>query len=312
MKAIIWSIKDIVDILKARQQNEFDGNICISGDRGNGKSTLLTKIFYRFDNFDPWKHQVYNKEDIITLLKEGKYGLCFDDEAINSGYKRNWQDKGQQELIKILTAFRDSFNIYGSAIPNFFSLDKDLRDLYFLVIQVIERGVGVVHMPLQGRMYSQDRWDAKNNAKIEEKWSAKQIKNPHFKIPYHQLSTFRGYIYFDDLPKAQKELYKEVKKVKRAEAFLTEKEKADDEKKNEKPFIEKVYEQLIERKLTREGLIQICQINGQKYTSLVTNLNRMLQDSGKLERAKDLLLDSKTKIIHNKISDELNNLIPEV
>ena len=51
MKAITWTISDVVDILVERRNNEFDGNIAVSGDRGNGKSTLINKTFYRFKGF---------------------------------------------------------------------------------------------------------------------------------------------------------------------------------------------------------------------------------------------------------------------
>ena len=60
MVRVIYSIKEIVDILKERQKNKFDANIVISGARGDGKSTLIGKIFYRFRGFDSWKHQVYS------------------------------------------------------------------------------------------------------------------------------------------------------------------------------------------------------------------------------------------------------------
>ena len=189
-------IKDIGDILKGRQENEFDGNMAVSGNRGDGKSMLILKTFYRFKVFSSWKHQVYSRKQVIKLLKEQKFGICWDDEAINTGYKRNFQLKEQQELIKILTAYRDNFNIFASAIPNFFSLDKDLRDLYFIHLHVIERGIAIVHMPLQGRLYSQDRWDAAYNAKIESNWSKRIMKDPDYRIPYHRLSTFRGYLFF--------------------------------------------------------------------------------------------------------------------
>ena len=113
MKAITWTIKDISEILESRQKNEFDGNIAVSGDRGNGKSTVIGKILYRFQQFKPWTHQVYNREEVIKLLKTQRLGLCWDDEAINSSYKRSWQDQDQQELIKILTAYRDNYNIFA-------------------------------------------------------------------------------------------------------------------------------------------------------------------------------------------------------
>ena len=309
MKPIIWTVKEIVDILKARIGNEFDGNMAVSGDRGNGKSTIINKIFHRFKGFRPWKHQVYNREDVISLLKGQQFSLCWDDEAINSGYKRNFQDKGQHELIKMLTAYRDNYNIFASAIPSFFSLDKDLRDLYFIHIHVIERGIAVIHMPLQGRLYSQDRWDAKYNAKIEDSWSKRMQQDPNMRPPYHNLTTFRGYLFFGDVTDNQKALYKEIKKIKREQSFKTEAEKNGE---NNLTFLEKLYNQLIEGKLTKEFIRNVCLMEGKKYSSINARLNSMLTDRGINKTMKDFLHNGDNKDFHSKIQDQINQIIPDI
>jgi len=307
MKHVIFTIKDIVEIINTRQINEFDSNGAVSGDRGNGKSTLINKILYRFEDFNPWKHQVYDRESVISLLKSEKRGKVWDDEAINSGYKRNFQNKGQQELIKILTAYRDNYNTYWSAIPNFFSLDKDLRDLYFIHLHVIERGIAVVHMPLQGRLYSQDRWDAKYNAKVEESWSKRMQKDPNFKPSYHKLSTFRGYLFFKDMTEIQKKLYKNIKRTKRNESFLTDEERA---KSKELSFMDKVFNLLVKNKLTSNGIMQLCLLEDKKYSSITSSLNRMLKDKGEDKTVKDFLQQPHNKGFHNKIQDEISKIIP--
>lgn len=304
MAAIIWTLKNIVDILKERQVNEFDGNIAVSGDRGNGKSTIINKIFYRLKGFNPWKHQVYSREDVIKLLKYSQFSLCMDDEAINSGYKREFQNKGQQEFIKILNAYRDNFNIFASAIPNFFSLDKDLRDLYFIHLHIIERGLAIVHMPLQGRLYSQDRWDAKYNAIVEMRWSKRILKNPNFRPAYHKLTTFRGYLYFKDLTEKQKALYILVKKTKREEAFLTEKEKIEG-----KSWIRKIYDAVINLKLTNDGLLQACLVEGKKYSAISQTLNGMLKDDGRKETLSHYLSTTYNNQLKTKKPDPLKAMV---
>lgn len=309
MKALNWSVANISDILKQRQLNEFDGNVAVSGDRGNGKSTVICKIMYRLGGFKPKVHQVYDREDIIKLLKTQYLGKCMDDEAINSGYKRDFQNKGQQELIKILNAYRDNYNIYASAIPNFFSLDKDLRDLYFLHLHVIERGLAVVHMPLQGRLYSQDRWDAKHNAKIEEKWSKAFQKNPNFRPAYHKLSTFRGYLYFTDLTRKQRLLYKSIKKEKRQKAFMSDSELAEQE---ELSWIQNVYRLLLERKLSKEGLMQGCLAAQKKYSVINSTLNQMLKDNGEKYSVMHYLTVENKDPIHSKINGSVNQMVPAV
>lgn len=309
MRKIVWSIKEVVEILKARQGNEFDGNIAVSGDRGNGKSTVINKILLRFDNFNPWTHQVYSRKEVVNLLKTQFLGICWDDEAINSGYKRNFQNKGQHELIKLLTAYRDNFNVFASAIPNFFSLDRDLRDLYFLHLHVIERGIAVVHMPIQGKIYSQDRWDAKYNAKIEERFGKKIKEKPDYTPPYHKLTTFRGYLYFSDLTTKQKELYKLVKRTKREQAFSTPEELEEDK---EKSFNERIYELLLDYKLSRDGLIQICLANGKKYSNTVSSLNIMLKDNGDTRTVGQLLTTKPQQFVNSKLKAQINELLPEL
>lgn len=301
-RSIIFTVKDIATVIRKRQENEFDARFAVTGDTGDGKSTLLSKIFYKIGKFNPWKHQAYDQEEIIKLLTTQVKGKCFDDEAINTGYKRNWQDKGQQKQIKILTNYRDSLNVYGSALPNFFSLDKDLRDLFFLMIHVIERGVAVVHLPLQGRMYGQDKWDAKNNARIEENWTRKIKKDPNFKIPYWQLSTFAGYLYFTKLTPKQEKLYKEVKHAKRARVY-------EQEDKPQHDFYEETYKLLLEGKLTSEGLLQICLMNDRKYLSVLSQLNGMLKNRGVGKTASELWKDSK-KSNSNKSNDQITDLVP--
>ncbi len=300
-----WTVKDIAHIIKNRQINEFDSNIAISGNRGDGKSTLAGKIAYRFSKFEPKIHQVYSRPDVIKLLKMPK-GICWDDEAINSGYKRDFQNKGQQDFIKILTAYRDNYNLFMSAIPNFFSLDKDLRDLYFIHLHIIERGIAIFHMPLQGRLYSQDRWDVKHNAKIEESWSKRMLKDPTFKPRYHQLTTFRGYLYFNKLTPKQEVIYKQVKKYKRELSFLTEEEKKASQ---ELSFMDRIYKLLLERKLTRDGLIQACLIEGRKHSTTNSTLNQMLTDRGEIGTVREYLKDSHSKLIHNSSTDQINTLI---
>lgn len=307
MKGVVWSIKDIANVIIKRRANEFDSNIAAIGNRGDGKSTLLNKTYYRLPRFNPWKHQEYGRENIIKLLKTENKGICWDDEAINTGYKRDFQSRGQQELIKILTMYRDNYNTFGSAIPTFFSLDKDLRDLYFIVFHIIQRGIAVVHMPLQGRMYSQDRWDAKNNARIEESWTKKSKTNPSFKPQYHKLSTFRGYLYFNDVTERQKALYKEIKKVKRDRETQN---LLGIQKVTEKPFISKVYDILLSKKLTKEGLLQMCLVEGRKYSVITTTLNRMLTDNGEEGTLSEYLQQHDKEPLHSKTKTEIESIVP--
>lgn len=306
-KQIIWTIKELVEVLRARQLNEFDVNIGISGRRGNGKSTLAFKIFNSFkkQGFKQDKHQVYSRDDVVKLLSRQTFSYCWDDEAINSGYKRDFQNKGQQELIKIITNFRDNYNIYASALPFFYSLDKDLRELIFLHIHIIERGVAVLFMPSTTNIHSQDPWDTKRNIKVEEQENKRVSRNPNLRFRYNRFSTFAGYLYFTDMTAKQKERYKGIKRDKRNKAFDIE------VKPEELLFIDKVYNALIDKKLSKDVLLQMCIIEGKKYSGVISSLNKKLTDNGIKETAKYFLLQQH-KEIHNSYKGDINNLVPSL
>jgi hypothetical protein len=285
---VFWKLREIVEVLRERQLKEFDANIGVSGKRGDGKSTLLFQIFRRFKKygFHQEKHQVYNRDDVLNLLKHQEFSFCWDDEGINTGYKRDFQNTEQKSLIKVVTAYRDNYNIYGTAIPFFYTLDKGLRELMFMHIHIIERGLAVIFLPLEDQIHTQDPWDTYNNAKLEMLWQKRLQADPNFKFPYHKLSTFAGYITFRDMSDKQKARYKKIKKAKRQESFLTEKEKVAE--KNE-GIVVQVYDLLKEGKITTEGLNQICVLNALDVTTLKRKINSKLAKAGDPLRIVDYL-----------------------
>ena len=300
MVGVVWSIKDLVEVIDGRRNNKFSVEIVVSGGRGSGKSTLLFKLFLRFKGFNAWKHMVYSRRDVMELLEGQKFGFIFDDEAIRTQYKRNFYDPEQKLLIQMINMYRDNFNIYASAIPSFYNLDKDFRDLVKIHIHVVERGVAILHIARTERLYSDDVWDIKYNKKIEESWAKKKKKNPRFIAPYEKLSTYIGVLRFGDLTKKQRELYEKIKVKKRRDVFL--KEMMPD---RDKSFVEKIYDSITEGKLTKEGLLQLCLFEGQKYSSVQSKLNQMLKDKGIGKTLTQMLLP-KDDTVHNNLDVEIN------
>lgn len=301
--AIKWSIKELTECLRQRQNNKFDANIGVSGLRGNGKSTFLFKIFNSFkkQGFRPRQHQVYSQDDVTKLLSNQQFGFCWDDEAINSGYKRDFQKVGQIQLIKLITNYRDNFNIYGSALPFFYNLDKALRELIFMHVHVIQRGVGVILLPLQGQIHTQDPWDTNTNKKIEEKENRRLIKNPNARFRYHSLTTFAGFVYFGPMTDKQERKYKEIKQTKRKVFF---------EKDPNQPttHVDKLYKLLLEGHLSKEGLVQSCFIEGVRYSQTLQTLNKNLKDSKISKTVGEFLKKEPT----SKLQDQITNLVPDI
>ena len=306
--SIIWTLKELTTCIRQRQLNSYDANIGVSGKRGDGKSTLLFKIFNSFKNagFNQEKHQEYSRDKIINLLANQTFSYCWDDEAINSGYKRDFQVRAQKDMIKIITNYRDNFNIIGSAIPFFYSLEVDLRELIFIHIHVIERGIAIILMPLETSIHTTDPWDTKNNIKIEIQESARLKRNPNAKFRYDRFTTFAGYLYFGPMTNNQERRYKEIKKRKRALSLnIVGTEKVLD-------FNQKVYNALIEGKLTKEGLQQMCLTENKKYSAIATMMNSMLNDAGEDRTMTDFFKDRPNKAYHNNNKDQINNLLPNL
>jgi len=307
---VIWTIREFTSVLRRRQLNQFDCNIGVSGKRGDGKSTLLFKIFNSFvkDGFVPSKHQVYAQDDVIRLLGTERFGFCWDDEAINSGYKRDFQNSGQKKLIKVVTNYRDSFNIYGSALPFFYNLDKDLRELIFAHIHIIERGVGVLLLPLTDQVHSSDPWDTKSNIKIETQEYTRMKKDPKNTFRYHRFTTFAGYIYFGDMTKKQRNAYLKIKAEKRAKTFGISNEESNEQL----SFFQKAYKLLLDGKLTQKGLMQASLLEGKKYSVVSSKLNQMLKDDANPKTLKKMFLNDNVNPIEEKAKEGIDSLVPSL
>jgi len=271
------TIRDVCDIALGRRNNKLDFNIAVTGARGSGKSTLLFKIFVRLDGFKPKEHIVYSRPEVIQLITSQMNGYVFDDEAITSSYKREFQNTEQQELIKVLNMYRDSFNIYGICIPDFYSLDKDIRKLVKMHIHVISRGIGVIHCSKGDRIYSNDPWDIEYNQKIEQSWSKYQKFHPNWIPPYHKLSTFVGYIYFNDMTPAQRELYESIKKSKRDALYGADKDKKINSEKNK---FDNLYIKYKNGEIDNKWLENYCSLENIKVTNILNNLRIRARNEG--------------------------------
>jgi len=306
---VIWTLKELTSILRQRQLNKFDVNIGVSGRRGNGKSTLLFKIFNSFkkSGFIQDKHQVYSQDDVIKLLATQQFSFCWDDEAINSGYKRDFQGAGQKTLVKIVTNYRDNYNIYASALPFFYSLDKDLRELIFCHIHIVERGLAVILLPLTDQIHESDPWDTARNIKIEKKEHERMERNPGSSFRYHKLTTFAGYLYFGAMTDKQEKIYRSIKRAKRNKNFGIHMQEE-----NTDSFNDRVYKLLIQNKITKDGLMQMCLVEGKKYSSVTSDLNRKLKDNGESKTVREFLTTTQTKAFHNSLKGGINDLVPNL
>ncbi len=286
MKPLVWSIKELVEMFQARVHNEFDNNCVVTGWTGLGKSTLIMKILLRMPGFKQRKHQIYSRKDTISLLQNQTFSYCWNDELMTAGFKRHHYEKEQIDLIETLTKYRCNYNMFFGALPVFFTLDKELLKLFAINIDIIGRGKAVIHMRLSGRRYSDDPWDTKMNAKLEEKFSAARQRNPDFKIPYHKYTTFIGYLFFGNSTPKQKAIYEKIRNEKKTEI---EREKGQENSPENLSFYDKLLDMLINGNMDLEQLRNICLLNNKNIAYVRVRLNKLLKVKNHPKRVKHLL-----------------------
>ena len=308
-KPIIWSLKELVEMVKAGIDNKFDAFILVTGATGTGKSSLLIKFFNKFPDFKLKDKLVYKRNDMIHLIRDYKKSYILADELISIGNKRRFYDIEQVELIEVLTKYRNNYNIVAGCIPIFFSLDKELLKLISLHIQVVERGLAIIHMPIRNRIFADDIWDININQKLENFWSKKRRENPNYKPKYWKYTTFAGFLPFSQLSEKQEQLYERLKQEKRSES------EGGIGNEPQESFYDKVLKMLKEKKLDEQGLLQICLFEGKKLSSVKVQLNRMLKDEGENKTLGDFLKDrtttkDNTNYLYNSIHTQLSSIKP--
>lgn len=281
-----YTIKDIVSIAKERINKDIENKDVInfwSGSRGSGKSTGALKFSFRFPQFNMKKHMVYSRDDVKRLM-ELKDQVIQDDEAIRTGYSRNFYEPDQIKLIEVLNMNRYHNNIYSGCIPTFKDLDINLRNLCTTWIHVIKKGEAIVNVPWENP-FSKDKWDVDNNAKLIAHAINKQKKDPSYKIPWHRLSTFAGYLYFNSLTRNQYSQYEDIREFKRAALRDVEEVEAMDSK--SKKFYDIMVEKLQKGMFSRQDLITIAISRNATYDGICNMLNKYLKVSGTSKRVSD-------------------------
>lgn len=282
---LMWSIKDVIDVVERRRNERKKGQtiIAICGRPGMGKSTLAWKLCKqdskrkteKIKRFKPRRDIIYDVDMLIKAVDDRERSI-FVDEAIYVGFKRNWQNKRQIDLGQILNSHRDHRNLIILCIPSFWDLDRTLRKLCNMRIDIFIQkqnwAKAVIHIPNQSQ-YSEDNWDAYNNERLERRVILGR-KNPK----YHILSTYAGYLKYKPMIESEEKKYQEIKDSKRNQIWSA-KEKAEQGNHEPTPY-ENFLTQLKERKLTREDIMNTAPLLGLKYSALIGRLNKDLRDQG--------------------------------
>jgi len=210
---MVWMIQQILG-------NKFDCFIIIEGNRGLGKSTLAIHLARKLSQaikntglkdykFHWNKSLVYTQKETKKFLHSWKQ-IGIVDEAINVCFNRDFYQQDQKDIIKMINMNRDHCNLFIACVPQFQTLDAQVKNLCKIRITVVRRGVCIIQTPNQ-TIYIKDKWDQATNEKLERSWLQKGIKNPQ----YSRLTTFRGLMKFSKLSDKAEMMYQKVKNKKR-------------------------------------------------------------------------------------------------
>lgn len=147
------SIKQFAEHLIGRINLEFDTivTICSGTVKGTGKSVFSIKLAkeickiikhpfsYDLIIFNPTSKKLIEK---VKALPDGCPIII--DEAIRVLYKRDFQKEYQKELITFINICRKFKKVILLNVPDFWDLDKDIRNLTDYQIVIIKRGLAQV------------------------------------------------------------------------------------------------------------------------------------------------------------------------
>ena len=291
----IWTIKDVCEVMDGRINNKFDNLIVIDANgaidkRRIGKSTLGVKLGIRCKTRLPFKMKrdlVFSRKEALRHMAMKKFGTIINDEMANSGYKRDFGQKEQIDLIKCLNMYADSYNNFIMIIGDFWDLDKDLRKLVVLRITCLQRGLAIIQIP-KPTIFGNDPWNVSHNQKVENDWSESRIKKPQ----YSKLTTCVGILYFNDLTTQQRVEYEAVKKLKRGRVSGFEDAQVED---SEQAFVKRMFEKVKTGNVTPEMFRTVCELQGRNEKALRQRINEMLKVTAGNRTLKDFVVSDKTK-----------------
>ena len=166
------TLQDLARIIKEVLKSDRDFVCVLTGLTGEGKSTFQYQLAKELDpNFTFERNTVFTKwqfEEVISKLP--KYSVVCVDEAINVLFKRDFMDKDQKRIIRILNMCRDSNLCIILTLPCLWDLDKTILQSGRVRCWswIGQRGYAHLFEP-KNNPFSTDLWNIKENKLIFDK-----------------------------------------------------------------------------------------------------------------------------------------------
>jgi DNA polymerase III delta prime subunit len=234
----------LISTIVGMLENKFDCVIIIEGNRGLGKSTLAIiiarKVAKAFKEKGVKDYKFHWRDTFIYTRKETKKffnkwrATGIADELINVTFNRDFYNEDQKDIIKMMNMNRDHGNLFLACVPQFQTIDNQIKNLCKIRLSVVRRGIVVIQSPNK-IIYGKDKWDQATNEKIERQWISKGVQNPQYK----RLTTFRGIMKFPKLHPTLEEKYQKTKDAKR-NIIAQEEMGITDDKEEKDPYQEMI------------------------------------------------------------------------
>jgi len=212
-------VKKACDIIRNMQDDNNDFVIVISGYAGVGKSTLMMRLSEELKgpgylckkNFE--KYHVYSRKEFEKKLDElpDRDILCAD-EAINMMFKREFQNRQQNQIIKKLNTYRNKCMVLFFLLPTFWHLDSGVRNSTRIKwwIHCYKKGEAWIFQH-EENPFNPDLWNQKENFWLFRNQGGRNV----FKSKNYVLTLTWKKVNVETF-----EAYEQVKGIKRKLAYL--------------------------------------------------------------------------------------------
>lgn len=207
---IFTNIGELAGEINRTLHDDWDFPICVSGITGSGKSNFTVQLGKEIAklnniNFDFETNICFTRKAMEENIKKlaPQYSLVSGDEMINAMFKRDFQNKKQNNLIKLFQMCRYRNLSIAFVIPRFWSLDREVRQSYIKMwISIVRRGRARIYVPDLEDDFTEDVWHRHENSKFI------QMNKINKSINY------AGEVEFNDFNPEDKAKYVEVKSRK--------------------------------------------------------------------------------------------------